>query len=243
MLELTPRVKDRCFEQIGRNMQIETLAVETLRPYARNARTHSNKQIRQIATSIERFGFNNPVLIDDQGQIIAGHGRVAAAKLLGIKEVPTVKLAHLSEVEKRAYILADNRLAEKAGWDREILAIELQALVSLDFQSSLPASKPPRLISSSKRRPKRLVGQAAAKTGRQSIKPVLRSPVRATCGSLDPTASSARMRGTPRHTFGCWAVPKPSSCSPILPTTSRSMATFVGSAGSGTPTLPWVAAR
>jgi DNA modification methylase len=118
-------------------MQIETLAVETLRPYARNARTHSNKQIRQIAKSIQRFGFCNPILIDDQGQIIAGHGRVAAAKLLRIKEVPTVKLAHLSDVEKRAYILADNRLAEKAGWDREILAIELQALVSLDFEVEL----------------------------------------------------------------------------------------------------------
>src|SRR6476661_4760170 len=118
-------------------MQIETLAVGTLRPYERNPRTHSNKQIRQIAKSIQRFGFCNPVLIDDQGQIIAGHGRVAAAKLLGIKEVPIVKLAHLSDAEKRAYILADNRLAEKAGWDREILAIELQALVSLDFEVEL----------------------------------------------------------------------------------------------------------
>jgi DNA modification methylase len=132
VLELT-----QIFEQIGPDMQIETFAIETLRPYAGNARTHSNKQIRQIAKSIERFGFCNPILIDDQGQIIAGHGRVAAAKLLGIKEVPTVKLAHLSEVEKRAYILADNRLAEKAGWDREILAIELQALVSLDFEVEL----------------------------------------------------------------------------------------------------------
>jgi DNA modification methylase len=136
MLELTPSVKDRRFEQ-GMIMQIETLAVETLRPYERNARTHSKKQIRQIAKSIERFGFCNPVLIDDQRQIIAGHGRVAAAKLLGIEHVPTVKLAHLSEVEKRAYILADNRLAEKAGWDRETLAIELQALVTLDFEVEL----------------------------------------------------------------------------------------------------------
>lgn len=118
-------------------MQIETLAVETLRPYARNARTHSNKQIRQIAKSIQRFGFCNPVLIDDHEQIIAGHGRVAAARLLGITQVPTVRLAHLSDVEKRAYILADNRLAEKAGWDREILAIELQALVELDFEVEL----------------------------------------------------------------------------------------------------------
>src|SRR6476661_11292035 len=112
-------------------MRIETLAVEALRPYERNARTHSNKQVRQIARSIERFGFCNPVLIDDQGQIIAGHGRVAAAKLLGIEHVPTVKLAHLSEVDKRAYILADNRLAEKAGWDREVLALELGELSGL----------------------------------------------------------------------------------------------------------------
>ena len=118
-------------------MHIETVAVEALRPYERNARTHSRKQIRQIAKSIERFGFNNAVLVDEQRRIIAGHGRVAAAKLLGIREVPTVRLAHLSEAEKRAYILADNRLAEKAGWDREILAIELQALVDLDFEVEL----------------------------------------------------------------------------------------------------------
>jgi DNA modification methylase len=118
-------------------MQIETLPVDTLRPYAGNARTHSRKQIRQIAKSVERFGFCNPVLIDDQGQIIAGHGRVAAAKLLGIAQVPTVRLSHLGEAEKRAYVLADNRLAEKAGWDREILAIELQALVELDFEVEL----------------------------------------------------------------------------------------------------------
>src|SRR3977135_2571473 len=102
MLELTLSVKDRRFEQIGLNMKIETLAVEKLRPYARNARTHSNKQIRQIAKSIQRFGFCNPILIDDQGQIIAGHGRVAAAKLLRIKEVPTVKLPHPCDVLTRA---------------------------------------------------------------------------------------------------------------------------------------------
>ena len=123
-------------------MQIEHLPVETLRPYPRNARTHSKKQIRQIADSILKFGFCNPVLIDDQGQIIAGHGRVAAAKLLGMRHVPTVRLSHLSEAEKRAYILADNRLAEKAGWDREILAIELQALVDLNFDVQLTGFEP-----------------------------------------------------------------------------------------------------
>jgi hypothetical protein len=118
-------------------LKVEMLPIEALKPYAHNARTHTRKQIRQIAKSIERFGFCNPVLIDDQGQIIAGHGRVAGAKLLGLSVVPTVTLSHLSEVEKRAYILADNRLAEKAGWDREILAIELQALIDLDFEVEL----------------------------------------------------------------------------------------------------------
>lgn len=118
-------------------MQIENLSIRALKPYPKNARTHSKKQIRQIADSIERFGFCNPVLIDNDHQIIAGHGRVEAAKLLGIEQVPTMRLSHLSETEKRAYILADNRLAEKSGWDKEILAVELQALVDLDFDVTL----------------------------------------------------------------------------------------------------------
>jgi DNA modification methylase len=107
--------------------------VASLKPYPRNARTHSRKQIRQIANSIERFGFTNPVLISDAGEIVAGHGRVEAAKLLGMRTVPTLALSHLSEAERRAYVLADNKLALNAGWDREILAIELQALVDLEF--------------------------------------------------------------------------------------------------------------
>ncbi len=113
-------------------MKIEYVRVQELRPYPNNARTHSRRQIRQIAKSIEKFGFCNPVLIDDTKQIIAGHGRVEAAKLLGIDAVPTCRLSHLSEAEKRAYILADNRLAEEAGWDKELLAIELQGLIELD---------------------------------------------------------------------------------------------------------------
>jgi hypothetical protein len=113
--------------------RIEILPANNLTPYKNNARTHSKKQIRQIAGSIRRFGFTNPVLIDDAGEIIAGHGRVEAAKLIGLAAVPTIRLSHLSETEKRAYVLADNRLAEKAGWDREILAIELQGLVDLEF--------------------------------------------------------------------------------------------------------------
>lgn len=116
-----------------RPLAIEHIPASALRPYARNARTHSPKQIAQIAASIDEFGFNNPVLIDRDGEIIAGHGRVEAAKKLGLETVPCVRLEHLSYAQKRAYILADNRLAEKAGWDREILAIELQHLTEIDI--------------------------------------------------------------------------------------------------------------
>jgi DNA modification methylase len=111
--------------------------IHSLRPYPHNARTHSARQIREIARSLERFGFTNPILIDQGNQIIAGYGRVAAARLLGMKQVPTLRIDHLTEIEKRAYILADNRLAEKAGWDRETLAIELQALIDADFEVEL----------------------------------------------------------------------------------------------------------
>ncbi len=114
------------------SLHILHLSPTALRPYAHNARTHSPKQVAQIAASIREFGFNSPILIDRDGEIIAGHGRVEAAKLLGLETVPCVQLEHLSDAQKRAYILADNKLAEKAGWDREILAIELQHLTSLD---------------------------------------------------------------------------------------------------------------
>jgi DNA modification methylase len=118
-------------------MQIEYAPARELRPHPNNARTHSRKQIRQIARSIEKFGFCNPILVDDAKQIIAGHGRVEAAKLLGIDAVPTCQLSHLSEADKRAYVLADNKLAEKAGWDGELLAIELQGLIELDVDMEL----------------------------------------------------------------------------------------------------------
>ena len=117
--------------------QVTERPIAQLRFYARNARTHSKKQLRQIAASIERFGFTNPVLIAEDGEIIAGHGRVAAAQQLGWKTVPTIALAHLSEAERRAYVLADNKLALNAGWDREILAIELQGLTDLAFDVEL----------------------------------------------------------------------------------------------------------
>src|SRR5437016_9553028 len=124
-------------------MKIDMTRVCELRPYPNNARTHSKKQVRQIANSIARFGFCNPILIDDAKQIVAGHGRVEAAKLLGIDAVPTCRLSHLSEADKRAYILADNKLAEKAGWDKELLAIELQGLIDLDFEIELTGFEMP----------------------------------------------------------------------------------------------------
>ena len=111
--------------------------IDALIPWSGNARTHSPKQIRQIAASIETFGFTNPVLIDERRRILAGHGRVAAAKLLGRSEVPCLRLAEMTEAQKRAYVLADNRLAESAGWDRDLLAIELGALAATDLDFDL----------------------------------------------------------------------------------------------------------
>lgn len=119
------------------NTPIIMQPVSALSPAPRNARTHSPKQIRQIAASIARFGFINPVLIDATGQIIAGHGRVAAAKQLGHSDVPTLRVDHLSDAEKRAYVIADNRLAELAGWDMEILSAELADLSSLDLDFNI----------------------------------------------------------------------------------------------------------
>lgn len=113
--------------------KMELVAPDRLTPHERNARTHSKKQIRMIAKSIQQFGFLNPVLATADDRIIAGHGRVEAAKFLGLTEVPVLRIEGLSPDEIRAYVIADNQLALKAGWDREILAIELQHLGSIDF--------------------------------------------------------------------------------------------------------------
>ena len=111
--------------------------IADLRPRAGNPRTHSKKQVEQIAASITRFGFTNPVLVDDAGGIIAGHGRVEAAKRLGMTEVPTLRLSDMNEADVRAYVIADNRLAENAGWDRQLLGIEFKYLSELDFDFDL----------------------------------------------------------------------------------------------------------
>ena len=115
------------------NLKIQYRAITGLKPNSRNARTHTKKQIRQIAESIRTFGFNNPVLIDAEDSIVAGHGRVEAARLLGMDTVPTVRLGHMTEAQMRAYVLADNKLAQNAGWDQELLAIEFQYLTEIDI--------------------------------------------------------------------------------------------------------------
>jgi DNA modification methylase len=133
-------MSEEALHQSNRAWSMQAIAerpIAGLRPYKSNARTHSRRQIRQLADSIARFGFTNPVLIADDDTILAGHGRVAAAKLLGMNRVPTVCLSHLTPADRRAYVLADNKLALNAGWDQELLAIELQALVDLDFDVEL----------------------------------------------------------------------------------------------------------
>lgn len=120
-----------------RAQRIEHWPVERLKPYERNARVHSPAQIEQIAASIRRFGFNNPVLVDSRDGIIAGHGRVAAAKKAGVHTVPVIVLDHLTDAERRAYILADNRIAENAAWDSDLLTAELAALNDEEFDLGL----------------------------------------------------------------------------------------------------------
>jgi hypothetical protein len=124
------------FEHL-RALEIQYTDINLLRPSPHNPRIHSPRQIKQIQRSIEHFGFTNPVLIDESGQILAGHGRVEGAKRLGWATVPIIRIAHLSVAQKRAYIIADNELAAKAGWDKDILAIELQGLVDLKFDLEL----------------------------------------------------------------------------------------------------------
>lgn len=122
-----------------------TVSVETLIPYARNSRTHSDEQVTKIASSIKEFGFLNPIIVDGENGIIAGHGRVMAAKKLGLKYVPCIEASHLTEAQKRAYVIADNRLALDAGWDNDMLKIELQELDDLDFDLSLTGFDPKEL--------------------------------------------------------------------------------------------------
>lgn len=117
-------------------MKIVNKSVIELIPYARNSRTHSDEQIAQIMASIKEFGFTNPILTDGDNGIIAGHGRLMAAQRLGLNEVPTIELSHLTEAQKKAYIIADNKLALNSGWDEDMLKIELAELDEVGFDYS-----------------------------------------------------------------------------------------------------------
>lgn len=125
--------------------RFEKVQIDKLVPYARNARTHSKEQVLQIRASIREFGFLNPIIIDKDHNIIAGHGRVLAAKAEGISELPCVFVEHLTEAQKRAYILADNQLAHNAGWDAEMLSVEIAELKGVDFDLSLLGFDPAEL--------------------------------------------------------------------------------------------------
>ncbi len=118
-------------------MQIKKIPVEKLIPYVRNSRTHSDAQVAQIAASIKEFGWTNPILVDGENGIIAGHGRLLAARKLGAKEVPVIELSHLTESQKRAYVIADNQLAMNAGWDTAMLTLELADLKESEFDLDL----------------------------------------------------------------------------------------------------------
>src|SRR5450631_2779679 len=118
-------------------LKVQVWSIDRLIPYARNPRTHSDAQVAQIAASIAAFGFNNPILVDTKSGIIAGHGRLLGARKLRLKEVPVIVLDHLSETQKRAYIIADNQLALNAGWDDSMLSIELAALQEDNFDLNL----------------------------------------------------------------------------------------------------------
>lgn len=119
------------------HLEIVYKKTDELIPFVNNSRTHSDEQVNQIAASIREFGFTNPILLDGEDGIIAGHGRLQAARLLGLDEVPTIRLDGLDELQKRAYVIADNKLALNAGWDAELLQLEIQNLQDKDFDISL----------------------------------------------------------------------------------------------------------
>lgn len=126
-------------------LKIEYLATDKVVPYAGNARTHSPRQINQIARSMESFGVMNPLLVDDKDQLFAGHGRLLAAKQLGLARVPVLRICHLTDAQRRAYALADNKIAENAGWDPELLQVELKFLMEVDFEVDLTGFSTPEI--------------------------------------------------------------------------------------------------
>ena len=222
--------------------QITHCPPTTLTPWPRNARTHSKKQIRQIAASIRQFGFTTPVLIDEAGTILAGHGRVAAAKFLSLPTVPCLPLTHLSEAQKRAYVLADNKLALNAGWDEDLLAAELGALLAqdLDLEVGITGFSIPEvdalLATVAPEEPDDpaddvLPDAAPARVRRGDVWQL--GAHRLVCGDVrDPAVLATLMAGEQ----AAWS-------SPIRPTTSRSTGMPAAWAASNTVSSPWPPGR
>lgn len=119
------------------SMKIESVPVSELKEYEKNSRTHSEQQVAKIASSVEEFGFTNPILIDEGNGVIAGHGRLQAAKRINMSEVPCIRLSHLSESQKKAYVIADNKIAEAGGWDDDILKMEMLELAEDNYDLKL----------------------------------------------------------------------------------------------------------
>src|SRR5215207_4781378 len=227
-------------DQLMRHKSLEVLPISKLQPYARNARVHSKKQIRQVADSIRRFGFTNPVLIDNEHTILAGHCRVAAASLLEMDCVPCLRIENMSPAEKRAYVLADNKHALNGGWDEEILAEELQALLADDFDIGITGFSIPEidgLIEGLK--PEEpgdpeddlLPSDAPARCRPGDLWQL--GPHRLVCGdALEPLTVAALMNGERAQ----WS-------SPTRHTTCRSKATSAGAERSSIASLPWPQAK
>ena len=154
---------------------VEWAPIESLRPNPKNARTHSKKQIRQIAQSICTFRFLNPAIVDDQNMILAGHGRFEAARLEGLAHVPILRFSHLTEAQKRAYAISDNRIAEQAGWDRQLLSVELGELADLlptkGFDISLTGFETPEIdiLIAPRAKPRSAVEEVAPRPPRNAI--------------------------------------------------------------------------
>jgi ParB-like nuclease domain len=227
-------------KRVTEPLSIAYRPIAELKAHPGNPRTHSKKQIRQIARSVEQFGFTNPILLDQEDRVLVGHGRLAAARLLGMAQVPTIRLAQLSEAQKRAYALADNRLAEAAGWDRELLALELRYISELELDFDLE-----------------LTGFEMAEID------LLLDPAPGEQDTLDrlaeadgpPVTAPGDLWCLGRHRVLCADATSAAAFERVMagkaaqlvftdpPTTLRSTAMSAAWAGSRTPTLPWRRAR
>ena len=217
--------------------------ISQLKPFTRNARTHTKRQIKQIAESIRVFGFVNPVLVDRNNRIVAGHGRVEAAKLLGMDQVPTIRLEDLSEEQIQFYVITDNRLGELAGWNREILAVELQHLLTLDcadFGVEITGFEIAE-IDAILEEAKGPIEEDASSSSRFQAQP--QSANRATFGSWANTGSCAATLCTTRRTNPDAAPPRLRWSSPTRRTTSGSTDTRLATERFIIVSSPWLRAR